>query len=79
MAKSTTSVLADHYKALGREEKAHAIRTWLEAVRAELTKTPLRETLHEKAERTGAIAIIGVLLDRMNEASDAAPAAAVTE
>lgn len=82
MSKSTTSVLADHYRALGREEKAHALRTWLEAVKAGLEKDHadlLRAEWYDGvatdlAELIGGIAIIKVLLDRMNEASDAAPA-----
>lgn len=79
----TTSVLAEHYKAIGREEKAAAIRTWLNAVgnslkadyEAKMADGPAVDA-HEVAERAelrGAMAIIDVLLDRMNEASDAAP------
>ncbi len=81
MSKSTTSVLAEHYIAIGREEKAAAIRTWLNAVGASL----LRDYEEKKAELLtdsvyrdlselrGAMGIVKVLLQRMNEASDAAP------
>ncbi len=83
MAKSTTSVLADHYIAIGREEKAAAIRAWLTAVKsglmdewdAEAAKADRADPL-AIAELKGGVAIINVLLSRMNEASDAAPAEA---
>jgi len=73
MSSRTGIDLAEHYKAIGREEKAYAIRTWLNAVKAELEKEGAEPDELDDAQRVGAIAIINVLLDRMNEASDAAP------